>query len=201
MKKNMVYFILYIVLISELLMVIVERDELIAKEEEVRNKMLATIAEQYKEPLLLNVPEKTSDYSIKKDSPKIVVMNPIGLVSENEKSKVQYVVKISPKSKSRPSDFPSNGLSNTSKNDKYFVKVNPDGSAEFNGKFTSPGEYTFSAQFFVERELPDYLPEYLLNDLMKMVGENLNGKSKVVEFTVNAKNIGGLEKKEVQISW
>lgn len=182
-------------------MVIVERDELIAQEEIIRNKMLATIAEQYKEPLLLNVPEKKSDYSINQDSPKIVVMNPLGLVSDNEKKKVQYTVKLSRESRNIPNEFPNGGLTNKTTNKKYFLKVNEDGTAEFNGMFSSPGEYVFEAQFFVDRELPNYLPDFLLKELQKMVGENLNGKSKVVQFTVNVKNIGGLEKKDVQISW
>ncbi len=203
MKKNMVYFVLYIVLISELLMVIVERDDLLDQEEAIRDKMLATIAESYKKPVLLNIPEINSDYSIKsgKQEPKKVVMTPIGLVSNKEKANVHYLITLDPKSKSTPVGWPKTGITDETKNDKYFIVKNQDGSAIFNALLKRPGKYTFNAQFHVKRELPDYLPDFLIESLKEMVGSNLEAVSPTVAFTINAKRLGGVKKKEVEFSF
>ncbi len=203
MKKNMVYFVLYIVLISELLMVIVERDDLLDQEEAIRDKMLATIAESYKKPVLLNIPEVKSDYSIKNKNqePKKIVMTPIGLVSDKEKANVHYLIVLDPKSKSVPKGWNKDGITDETKNDKYFITKNPDGSAVFNALLTKPGKYSFIAQFHVKRALPDYLPDFLISELKKMVGENLEAVSPKVKFTINAKRLGGVKKKEVEFSF
>ncbi len=203
MKKNMVYFVLYIVLISELLMVIVERDDLLDQEEAIRDKMLVTIAESYKNPVLLNVPEVKSDYSIKRKNPvpKKVFMTPIGLVSDKEKENVQYTIILDPKSKNVPPAWPKDGIDNKTKNDKYFITKNKDGSAVFNALITRPGVYSWVAKFSVKRELPSYLPDFLQEELKKMIGDNLFAKSAPVTFTVNAKRLGGVKKKEVEFSF
>ncbi len=203
MKKNMVYFVLYIVLISELLMVIVERDDLLDQEEAIRDKMLATIAESYKKPVLLNIPEVKSDYSIKSKNqePKKVVMTPIGLVSDKEKANIHYSIVVDPKSKNVPPGWPKTGITDETKNDKYFIDKNSDGSAVFNALLTRPGKYTFVAQFQVKRELPDYLPDFLQKELREMVGDNLEAVSPKVKFTINAKRLGGVKKKEVEFSF
>ena len=203
MKKNMVYFVLYIVLISELLMVIVERDDLLDQEEAIRDKMLATIAESYKKPVLLNIPEVKSDYSIKtkNQEPKKIVMTPIGLVSDKEKANIHYTVVIDPKSKSTPVGWPKTGITDETKNDKYFINKNSDGSAVFNALLTRPGKYTFIAQFKVKRELPSYLPDFLQKELKELVAENLEAISPKVAFTINAKRLGGVKKKEVEFSF
>ncbi len=201
MKKNMVYFVLYIVLISELLMVIVERDDLLEQEEAIRDKMLATIAESYKKPVMLIIPEKFSDYNIKNKEPKKVVMTPIGLVSEKEKQNVQYFIDIKKGSKYVPAGWPKGGITVDTKTDKYFIEKNPDGSAIFNAMLTLPGVYNFTAYFKVKRELPGYLPDFLQEELKEMIGEHLEAVSPKVEFTINAKRIGGVKKKEVEFDF
>ncbi len=201
MKKNMVYFVLYIVLISELLMVIVERDDLLEQEEAIRDKMLATIAESYKKPVMLIIPEKFSDYNIKNKEPKKVVMTPIGLVSDAEKQNVEYFIEVKKDSKRIPPAWPKGGVTNTSKSEKYFIEKNPDGSAVFNALLTSPGVYSFTAYFRAKRELPNYLPDFLQNELKEMIGEHLEAISPKAEFTINAKRIGGVKKKEVEFDF
>ncbi len=203
MKKNMVYFVLYIVLISELLMVIVERDDLLEEQEAVQVQMLGTIAKSYNNPVLLNVPETNSDYSIKSKNPepKKVFMTPIGLVSDKEKANVQYTIVLDPKSKNIPPDWPKDGINNETKNDKYFITKNKDGSAVFNALIKRPGLYSWDAKFSVKRELPSYLPDFLQEKLKEMVGDNLSAMSEPVKFTVNAKRLGGVKKKEVEFSF
>ena len=46
-NKNVVYFVLYIVILTELLIVITERDELEEVEHQIRDKMLTTLAKMY----------------------------------------------------------------------------------------------------------------------------------------------------------
>jgi hypothetical protein len=55
---------MYLVLIVELLIVITERDELEEKETLIRDKMLNTLVESYKQPLILSIPQRTSDYNL-----------------------------------------------------------------------------------------------------------------------------------------
>ena len=201
MKKNMVYFVLYIVLISELLMVIVERDDLLEQEEQVRDKMLTTIAESYKKPVLLNIPELFSVYDLKSKEPKKIVMTPLGLVSDTEKKNIQYFIDVAKSSKKTPPNWPENGITVQKHTKNYFIKKNPDGSAIFNAKFTSPGKYTFTAYFKTKRALPDYLPDFLKEELKNQIGEHIIAQSPPVEFTIHAKRMGGVQKKEVEFSF
>ncbi len=201
MKKNMVYFVLYIVLISELLMVIVERDDLLDQEEAIRDKMLVTIAESYKKPVMLIIPEKFSDYNIKNKEPKRVVMTPIGLVADKEKQNVIYFIDVKKGSKNIPPRWPKGGITSNDKNSNYFITKNPDGSAIFNAVLKTQGLYTFEAYFKVKRELPSYLPDFLQEELRKMIGNKIEAVSPKAEFTVNAKRVGGVKKKEVEFEF
>jgi hypothetical protein len=182
-------------------MVIVERDDLLEQEEAIRDKMLATIAESYKKPVLLNIPEQYSDYNIKNKEPKKVVMTPIGLVSDKEKQNIQYYIDVVKGSKYRPTGWPKGGITIDNKTDKYFITKNSDGSAVFNAMLTLPGVYKFYAYFKVKRELPAYLPDFLQQELAHMIGEKLEAVSPKVEFTINAKRIGGVKKKEVEFDF
>lgn len=196
MKKNMVYFVLYVVLITELLIVITERDELEEKEHEVRDKMLATIAESYKKPVLLSIPQAESDYNINNEEPHSIVMTPLGLVSDEEKQNVSYTINVV--GNSTPRNWPSGGLTNESVNDAFQIELNQDGSAIFKAEFSSTGTYTFEAYFSVERELPQYLPDYLLEELEHMIGTQKEAKSEAAQFQVKTTS-GGVQKKQEEI--
>ena len=150
---------------------------------------------------MLIIPEQFSDYNIKNKEPKKVVMTPVGLVSDLEKKNVKYFIDVKEGSKYRPAGWPKGGITDEIKTDKYFIKKNPDGSAVFNAMLTLPGVYTFTAYFKVKRELPTYLPDFLQEELRKMIGEHLEAVSPKVEFTINAKRIGGVKKKEVEFDF
>ena len=198
MKKNMVYFVLYVVLITELLIVITERDELQAVEHQIRDKMLNTLADIYKKPLLLTIPEKVSDFSIGSKQPKKVVLTPAGLFSEAEKNNVIFFVDIDPESKARPAGWPQGGISLDKPFESFRIEKENDNGV-FIADFDRAGEYTFTAYCQVERVLPDYLPDKLLEELREQVGEQLFQKSDPEGFMINAKSIGGLKKKEAEI--
>ncbi len=195
----MVYFVLYIVLITELLIVITERDELQEVEHQIRDKMIATLAEMYKTPIILSVPDKFSDYNLASKEPKRVVFTPIGLNSEQEKKNVKFFITMAEGSKT-PKGWPEGGVTPDNQNEYFSVKTE-DGNAVFVANFQNPGKFVFSVKCEVDRVLPDYLPEKLLEELKKEIGEaNLHQESEPVEFVVNAKRIGGLKKKEVKFS-
>lgn len=200
MKKSMVYFVLYVVLITELLIVITERDELEEKEHAVRDKMLQSIAESYKAPLLLAIPNKSTDYNIgNKENPyAAVIFTPVGLVSDEEKKSVEFFVTLAPGSKT-PAGWPSGGVTTKQGNDKFWLEQNGDGNARFMGEYTAEGDYSFRVFCQVERQFPGYLPDYLLEELKHMVGEQHIAKSPTEDFKVSAKRQGGVVRKGAEI--
>jgi len=199
MKKNMIYFVMYLVLITELLIVITERDELDEKEHLIRDKMLTTLAESYKQPLLLAIPQRNSDYNIKSRDFLKVVLTPAGLVSNAEKNKLQFFVNIDKSSKKTPSDWPKNGLS-LKDSTKNFKLIRENGNAVFLAKFHRAGRYKFNAFCMVEREFPKYLPQYLYDSLLVRVGGYKLSKSNKEIFQVKAKTLGGVKTKRAEIS-
>ncbi len=200
MKKNMVYFVMYIVLISELLIVITERDDLQEVENQIRDKMLVTIAKIYKKPIVLNVPEVYSSFNLGAKEPKKLVLMPIGLYSQKEKDAVSFHIDIAPKSP-RPDNWPAGGITSEKGTNQYKI-VKDNGTAIFVAKFKKAGKYKFDAFCQVDRALPDYLPPRLLKILKEKIGKaNLHQKSQSVRFQIDAKRIGGLKKREFEISF
>ena len=200
MKKNMVYFVLYIVLISELLIVITERDELEAKDHLIRQKMLSTIAESFKRPLVLTVPQKKSDYNIGSEDPIKVVLTPAGLTSSIEKTHIEYYVDLDEKSSKVPPDWPEGGIT-LGDSTKNFKIIRDNGNAIFMSRFNTEGEYKFKAYCELKRQLPDYLPDFLLDSLKSLIGGNINAQSNLEEFVVNSKFVGSVKKKRAEVSF
>ena len=145
MKKSMVYFVLYIVILVELLIVITERDELEHIEHEIRDKMITSLARSYSQPIVLQVPQRDSDYSLKNKEPHKIVMTPAGLVSEEEKAKVLYFIDVNPDSKRSPSGWPEGGINSTQISNERFVIETQSGNAVFLGEFKRTGKYNFVA--------------------------------------------------------
>lgn len=200
MKKNMIYFVMYLVLIVELLIVITERDELDEKEHLIRDKMLSTLAESYKQPLVLTIPQRYSDFSLKSKNSLRVVLAPAGLANEKEKENLEFFVDIDKKSKTKPNGWPKGGLTlnNSSKN---FKLIREDGNAILIANFKKEGIFRFTAYCQLEHQFPDYLPQYLMDSLKVRVGEFKVAKSNSEKFTVKASTLGGVKKKRAEISF
>lgn len=190
--SKMIYFVLYIVLISELLIVITERDELEEAEKAIRDQMLVTISQSYKKPIRLDIPEQKSDFILGKENQKVVAMIPVGLVSDEEKLSIKYFV--GPTGKTTPAGWPGGTLTNGKGNESFKLEVDNQGNAKFIGNFKSAGEYQFLAYFTIERKLPEYLKpvKHLYEALEELVGkENLKGaRSKDNTFIINVKSPG-----------
>lgn len=197
MKKNMVYFVLYVVLLTELLVVITERDELEAKDHEIRDKMINTLAESYKQPLLLTIPQKHSDYNLASKEALNVVLTPAGLVSDEEKKDLKFYVDVDPSS-SRPANWPQGGIT-FEKGNEQFKLYRQNGNAVFSAKISNAGEFKFKAYCETEREFPSYLPDYLMDSLKVRVGNLKMARSDKEDFSITAKALGGVETKKAEI--
>jgi hypothetical protein len=188
---KMIYFVLYIVLISELLIVISERDELDEQENQIRDKMLSTIADSYKKPITLEIPVQNSDFVLGKEKEKQVALIPRGLVSDEEKLSIQYYVKPV---KNPPPGWVGGTLTNYNGNQTFRLELDNQGNARFHGGFKGVGEFSFSAYFTINRTLPEYLKpvKNLYDALVEMVGkENLkNVRCEERIFIISVKNPG-----------
>lgn len=191
--KSMVYFVLYIVVIVEMLIVIKERDELIEKEREIMQKMLNSIAELYTRPVNMQVEDSYSFNTQKQDSI-VITLKTNGLFSDKEKAEVTYAIQNTDKTQKMPgwtSDVViADGTTNIG--DKSYIKPNKDGTASLVIKkfsVTRDQSYDFETYFTVEREVPDYLPEFLkvrLLEILKERGIELKEvKSEVAKFKIN----------------
>lgn len=200
MKKNMVYFIMYLVLIVELLIVITERDELEEREALIRDKMLNTLVESYKQPLILSIPQRVSDYNLNSKEPIRVVLTPAGLVSDAEIKNLKFYVNVKEQSRKKPRGWTRKGITLEDSLDN-FKMIRENGNAVLIAKFKRPGNYKFNAYCTVERAFPPYLPDYLLDSLHARVGEFKTATSGLENFEVRVKAIGGVKKKRAEISF
>jgi hypothetical protein len=199
MNKNIVYFVLYIVIITELLIVITERDELEAVENEIRDKMLTTLAQMYQQPVVLNVPQRESTYDLNSEQEMRVVLTAAGLVSEEEKDNLNFTVNIDENSR-KPRNWPAEGLTLNNPTDEFRIEKD-NGNAIFIGKFDREGTYKFNAFCEVQRALPSYLPNHLMDTLRAMIGELKTARSLDQDFLVLAKRTTGVDKKSAEISF
>lgn len=198
---KMLYFVLYVVLITELLIVITERDELEDVEKNIRTNMLGSIAAAYKAPITLSATPKFLDYNVAAEDGReaTVVLSVVGLVSDEEKSGAVYHIDVASGSKA-PENWPSGGISTGDNNSKYKIDQSAEGSAKFLAKITNDGEYKFHAYCEAERKFPGYLANTpLLDSLKVMVGGLKTAKSNVESFTISAKRQGGVKKKGAEL--
>jgi hypothetical protein len=193
---KMIYFVLYIVLIVELLIVITERDELEEIEHEVRDKMLGSIAQSYKQDVLLSITPKASSVGVQDTA--TIALIPIGLVADEEKRKVEFFVTLAQGS-ATPPGWPAGGtLDLMNGTDKFKLTKRDDGTGQLEGHFTNVAEYKFVAHLEVERQFPGYLPHYLLDYLKKMVGEHQRAVSPKEGFNVSVAGKGEVRRKGVE---
>lgn len=186
MKTNKVYFVLYIVLVVELLAVITERNILQEMEEELKGKMISTISEIYKKDIELTVPEKYSEYTLGTKNNNKILMSVLNLFSEDEKKNVEVNLDIKDNSKV-PYKWPKGGIS-LGYEDKNYKLYKDNGNIVFENNIKISGKFNFIATCNVERVLPTYLPEELLNELKIKIGDkSLTQKSKPEFFSVNVK--------------
>ncbi len=201
---KMLYFVLYIVLITELLVVITERDELQDNEKLIQEKLIGSIATSYLVPFSLNVTPRQTDYNLGADDKHeaTVVFETSGLVSDAEKKGVLYTVKLAPGSKGLEG-FPSGGITSDAAAGGRFHIEKDNSTAKFMGTITAEGDYKFIVQAHAKRILPDYLTPSLLALLKEKIGgdEKLDKPvdSNEMTFSISAKKQGGVKKAGAQL--
>lgn len=192
---KMIYFVLYIVLIVELLIVITERDELEEIEHEVRDKMLGSIAQSYKQDVLLSITPKNTSVGVQDTA--TIALIPIGLVAEEEKAGVEFYISV--QGTTIPPGWPAGGTLNLNNGtDKFQLVKRDDGTGSLIGHFTNVAEYKFVAHLEVDRKFPGYLPHYLLDLLKEMVGEHQRAVSPKEGFNVSVAGKGEVRRKGVE---
>jgi hypothetical protein len=166
------YFVLYLVVLVELLAVIIERDgtEL---ELQARLNEYATIQDSiislYSRPILLAVEEET-DWLISGRDSAHVLISISNLHTIEEKAGVQYYI--------NPYE----------EGNYYNVMVDKKtGNGDFYFKTNKNGSYNFDVYCKIIRQLPRYLPDIIIDGISAKVGTGYEAKSDTVIFKIKAR--------------
>jgi hypothetical protein len=167
------YFVLYLVVLVELLAVIIERDST-ELELQARLNEYATIQDSiislYSRPILLNVQEETDWLISSKDSAHVLI-SVSNLHTLEEKAGVQYHIK--------PDE----------EENYYNVIVDKaTGNGNFYFKTNKNGTYNFDVYCKLRRQLPRFLPDVIIDGILAKVGTDYKATSDTVGFKVKAKH-------------
>jgi len=166
------YFVLYLVVLVELLAVIIERDST-ELELQARLNEYATIQDSiislYSRPILLDVQED-NDWLISSRDSAHVLISVSNLHTLEEKAGVQYYI-------------------NPDKEGNYYnVIVDKEtGNGNFYFKTNRTGTYNFDVYCKLRRILPRYLPDIIIEGIYAKVGADYKATSDTVGFKVKAK--------------
>ena len=167
------YFVLYLVVLVELLAIIIERDST-ELELQARLNEYATIQDSiislYSQPILLGVQEETDWLISSKDSAHVLIYIS-NLHTLEEKSGVRYF--ISP----------------NEEGNYYNVLVDKKtGNGNFYFKTNKNGIYNFDVFCRLKRQLPRYLPDIIIEGIIAKVGPDYLATSDTVSFKIKAKH-------------
>jgi hypothetical protein len=175
MKRSKVpfYFVLYLVVLVELLAIIIERDST-ELELQARLNEYATIQDSiislYRQPIVLDVQEKTDWLISSKDSAHVLI-SISNLHTLEEKAGVQYFI-------------------NSNEDGNYYnVYVDKKtGNGNFYFKTNKNGAYNFDVFCKLRRQLPRYLPDIIIEGIIAKVGTDYIATSDTLSFKIKARN-------------
>ena len=174
-KKISFYFVLYLVVLVELLAVIIERDnselELKARLKEFETIQDSVIS-SYSKPVLLSVQEVTNWLIIGRDSLHILI-SVSNLQTPEEKAGVRYFF----------IDDKTNSIRSL---DLSIITDKKTGNGHFYFKPKNAGTFDFNVFCLVRRKLPKYLPAIILEGIIREIGSEFTVVSDTVGFKVNA---------------
>ena len=168
------YFVLYLVVLVELLAVIIERDtnEMELKE---RLKEYETIQDSvislYRQPILLTV-QKETDWLVNSRDSLHILISASNLQTPEEKAVVKYFVNVQ---------------GNENRVRYSVITDKTTGNGHFYFRTNIAGTFTFDAYCRVSRKLPKYLPDIVLEGIFKKIGSDFTVSSDTVDFKVNSK--------------
>ncbi len=206
-KGVMIYFVLYIVLITELLVVITERDDLHEEEQQIMNGLAGHVRQTLDQSLRIDIPMEAISQAVDPATGKSrfdITLIPKGLVSEVEQKNIQYFVSIpdGPKPRGWEENFSLNSIDQYSEEAKFKLHKQSDGFGKLEVLLdrNDPRSINFQAYFTVNRNLPSYidslpvLKRFVLKGLDPNLSDkyvnNLDETSKEVTFTIRADQIG-----------
>ena len=167
------YFVLYLVVLIQLLAVIIERDNT-ELELQARLNEYATIQDSiislYSHSILLEVQEETNWVISSKDSAHVLV-SISNLHTLAEKAGVQYFI-------------------NSNEEGNYYnIYVDKKtGNGNFYFKTNKNGTYDFDVFSKLRRQLPRYLPDIIIDGIVAIVGTDYKATSDTVSFKIKARH-------------
>jgi hypothetical protein len=170
------YFVLYLIVLVELLAVIIERD---TTEQELnkRIKEYETIQDSlikvYQRPIFLTVQKHTEWLISGRDSLNILI-SVSELQSPEERQRVKYFVRL-------------DNESNSDWGNKHVVLDPRSGNGTFYFTERKAGLYDYSVYCTVKRDLPSYLPSVIIKRLQEKLGKEIKSVSDTVKFDIKAK--------------
>lgn len=176
-RKISFYFVLYLVVLVELLAVVIERDnsELELKKrlkeyETIQDSIIAS----YNEPIRLTV-QGATDWLITnpKDSLHILI-SVSNLQTPEEKASVKYFFIKNAEHENNPTEF-------------SVMTDKKTGNGHFYFKSNKAGTFDFNVFCLVRRKFPRYLPEIILEGITSKIGDEFNAFSDTANFKVKAK--------------
>lgn len=184
MSKNIVYFVLYIIILSEVLIVIVERDEY---EEQIKT-MVKEMLEGYKQEFKVKLPEDEYTMQTTQQNELAIVISPIGINTKSDS--VLYVVR--PKVKGA---FPKvgkdslvAGIDNDPSKPIYF-KLDENKQAQLMIKpgYYGIGEHKLEVVAYLKRVLPPTIKGDFLKEVNKILNADKIVASNISDFKINVK--------------
>ena len=166
------YFVLYLVVLVELLAIIIERDST-ELELQARLKEYATIQDSiislYSQPILLDVQEEVDWLISSKDSAHVLI-SVSNLHTLEEKAGVQYYINAND-----GGNYYNVFVDKTTGNGNFFFKTNKNGI------------YNFDVFCKLRRQLPRYLPDIIIEGIIAKIGTDYIATSDTVSFRIKAK--------------
>ena len=166
------YFVLYLVVLVELLAIIIERDST-ELELQARLKEYATIQDSiislYSQPILLDVQEEIDWLISSKDSAHVLI-SVSNLHTLEEKAGVQYYINAND-----GGNYYNVFVDKTTGNGNFFFKTNKNGI------------YNFDVFCKLRRQLPRYLPDIIIEGIIAKIGTDYIATSDTVSFRIKAK--------------
>jgi len=171
------YFVLYLVVLVELLAVVIERDnsELELKKrlkeyETIQDSIIAS----YNEPIRLTV-QSVTDWLITNPKDSLHILISISnLQTPEEKASVRYFFIENADRENNPTKF-------------SVIADKKTGNGHFYFKSNKAGTFDFNVFCLVRRKFPRYLPDIILEGITSKIGDEFNAFSDTVNFKVKAK--------------
>lgn len=168
------YFVLYLIVLVELLAVIIERD---TSEHSTKTQLKQyeaiqdSLIKMFNQPILISVQDHT-DWTITSNDSLGILISVSELQTPKEKERVKFHLKL----KDTPSPWTG----------EHIIPDKRTGNGTFYFAEKKAGNYTYNIYCTVRRDIPKYLPNIIYKEIVKRLGENFEAVSDTVQFSIKA---------------